>query len=104
MPSDWYTKGMYYPVYERVLILKKDPPPQCEHCQCTLTVCHILVECNHLEPTRKDIFGRRDVVGCFKFHPEFILKNFKDISFIINFNFIKSVIFVFFTALYAVFL
>ena len=27
--------------------LKKDPPLQCEHCQCILTVCHILVECNH---------------------------------------------------------
>ena len=29
-------------------ILRKDPPPQCEHCQCILTVRHILVECNHL--------------------------------------------------------
>ena len=29
-------------------ILKKDPPPQCQHCQCILTVHHILVECNHL--------------------------------------------------------
>ena len=28
-------------------ILKNDPPPQCEHCQCILTVRHILVECNH---------------------------------------------------------
>ena len=25
-------------------ILKNDPPPQCEHCQCILTVSHILVE------------------------------------------------------------
>ena len=37
-------------------ILKKDPPPQCEHCQCILTVLHILVECNHLARTRNDIF------------------------------------------------
>ena len=29
-------------------ILKKDPPPQCEHCQCIPTVRHILVECNHI--------------------------------------------------------
>ena len=28
-------------------ILRKDPPPLCEHSQCILTVCHILVECNH---------------------------------------------------------
>ena len=27
-------------------ILKKDPPPLCEHCQCIMTVRHILVECN----------------------------------------------------------
>ena len=36
-------------------ILKKDPPPLCEHCQCILTVRHILVECNQ---EKKDIFGR----------------------------------------------
>ena len=36
-------------------ILKKDPPPQCEHCQCILTVHHILVECNHFARERKDI-------------------------------------------------
>ena len=42
-------------------ILKKDPPPQCEHCQCILTVRHILMECNHFARERKDIFGRRDV-------------------------------------------
>ena len=28
-------------------ILRKDHPPQCEHCHCILTVRHILVECNH---------------------------------------------------------
>ena len=38
-------------------ILKKDPPPQCEHCQCILTVRHILVECNHLAQTRNDIYA-----------------------------------------------
>ena len=34
-------------------ILRKDPPPQCEHCQCILTVRHILVECNHFARERK---------------------------------------------------
>ena len=53
-------------------ILKKDPPPQCEHCQCILTVRHILVECNHLAQTRNDIFGRCGVVESFQFHPELI--------------------------------
>ena len=50
----------------------KYPPPRCEHCQCILTVRHILVECNHLAQTRNDIFGRC-VVESFKFHPELIL-------------------------------
>ena len=50
-------------------ILRKDPPPVCEHCQCILTVRHILVECNHFARERKYIFGRRDVVESFRFHP-----------------------------------
>ena len=29
-------------------ILKRDHPPQCEHCQCILIVSHGLVECNQL--------------------------------------------------------
>ena len=29
-----------------------------EHCQCILTVRHILVECNHFAPERKDVCGR----------------------------------------------
>ena len=53
-------------------ILKKDPPPQCEHCQCILTVRHILVECTHLAQTRNDIFGRCGVEECFQFHPELV--------------------------------
>ena len=57
-------------------ILKKDPQPQCEHCQCILTVCHILMECNDLARTRNDMFGRC-VVESFKFHPELILNFFK---------------------------
>ena len=62
-------------------ILKKDPPPQCEHCQCILTVRHILVECNHLAQTRNDIFGRCGVVESFQFHPELILNFLKDSEF-----------------------
>ena len=62
-------------------ILKKDPPPQCEHCRCTLTVRHILVECSHLKPTRKDIFGRQCVVGSFQFHPHLVLKFLKETGF-----------------------
>ena len=58
-------------------ILKKDLPPQCEHCQCILTVRHILVECNHLPQTRNDIF---------QFHPELVLKHLRDLNFIQNFK------------------
>ena len=62
-------------------ILKKDPPPQCEHCQCILTVRHILVECNHVARERKDIFGRKDVVELFRFHPTRIVLFLKQIEF-----------------------
>ena len=61
----------------RVFILNKDPPPQCEHCQCTLTVRHILMECDHRKPTRKDIFGNTNILECFQFHPELILNFLK---------------------------
>ena len=54
--------------------LKKDPPPQCEHCQCILTVRHILEECNRLEMTRNYIFGRCGAVESFQLHPELVLK------------------------------
>ena len=61
-------------------ILKKDPPPQCEHCQCILTVRHILVECNHLAQTKNNIFGRCGMVESLQFHPELniILKRNSD--------------------------
>ena len=67
-------------------ILKKNSSPQCEHCQCILTVRHILVECKHLAQTRNYIFGRCGVVESFQFHPELVL-NFKEIlNFILNFK------------------
>ena len=66
-------------------ILKKDPPPQCGHCQCILTVRHILVECNHFARKRKDIFGRRDVVESFRCHPTLIVLYLKQIKFYYKF-------------------
>ena len=66
-------------------ILKKDPPPVCEHCQCNLTVRHILVECNHFAQERKDIFGRRDVVESFRFQPTLIVLFLKQIKFYYTF-------------------
>ena len=66
-------------------ILRKDPPPLCEHCQCILTVHHILVECNHFAQERKDIFGRRDVVESFRFHPTLIVLFLKQILFYYKF-------------------
>ena len=61
-------------------ILRKDPPPLCEHCQCILTVRHILVECNHFAQERKDIFGIRVVVESFRFHPTLIVLFLKQIE------------------------
>ena len=62
-------------------ILKKYPPPRCEHCQCILKVRHSLMECNNFAEKRKDIFGGRDVVESFRFHPTFILFYFKECQF-----------------------
>ena len=45
------------------------------------------VECNHFVQERKDIFGRRDVVESFRFHPSLVLalnKKLKKVSFVIN--------------------
>ena len=62
-------------------ILKKDTPPQCEHCHCILTLRHILVECNHLARTRNDIFGRCGVVESIQFHRELVLTFLTDSEF-----------------------
>ena len=40
---------------------------------------HILVECNHFAQERKDIFGWRDMVESFRFHPTLILFFLKQI-------------------------
>ena len=37
----------------RLYYLRKDPPPQCEHCQCILTVRHILVERDNCAEKKK---------------------------------------------------
>ena len=57
-----------------VYLAQRSPPPQCEHCQCILTVRHILVECNQLAQTRNDVFSRCGVVESLQFHPELFLK------------------------------
>ena len=59
--------------------------PLCEHCQSNLTVRHILVESNHFAQKRKDIFGRRDVVESFRFHPSLIVLFLKQIEFYYKF-------------------
>ena len=65
--------------------LRKDPPPQFEHCQCILTVRNILVECNHFDQQRTDIFSGRDVVESLRFHLTLIVIFIKQTEFYINF-------------------
>ena len=70
-------------IFTHSYILKKDPPPQCERYQeYILTVRHMLVECNQ---ERKDIFGRRDVVESFRFHPTLVLTFLKECQFCYKF-------------------
>ena len=81
--------------------IKKYPPPQCEHCQCILTVRHILVECNRLAQTRN---GRCGVVESLQFHPELVLICFNDILiFIQNFNSIKLIFYLLHRSLHWIF-
>ena len=67
-------------VHRHLYTVKKDPQPQCEHCQCILTVRHILVECNHLAQTRKDISARREVMESFRSYPTFVPLFFKRLT------------------------
>ena len=57
--------------------------------QCILTVRHILVEYNHFAQEKEDIFGRRDEVESFRFHPTLILF-FKDCLFYTKFYFVYN--------------
>ena len=41
--------------------------------------------CNHFAQERKDIFGRRDVVESFRFHPTLIVLFLKQIEFYYKF-------------------
>ena len=61
--------------------LNKYSLPRCEHCQCILTVQHILVECNHFAEKRTDVFGKRNVMESFRFHPTLILLYIKECQF-----------------------
>ena len=50
-------------------ILAVERSPQYEHCQCVLTVHHILVRCpHHLQPVRGDVFGNKGIMELFQFH------------------------------------
>ena len=79
-----------------------DPPLQREYCQCVLTVRHILVECNNFAEKRKDIFGGRELVELFTFHPTLILCYLKSVLFYVLMYIL--VINYFYTALYTVFI
>ena len=67
-------------------ILNKYPPPWCEHCQCILTICHILVECNHFAEKKGKIYlVKTNMVKSFRFHPTLILLYFKECQFYTRF-------------------
>ena len=51
-----------------------------EHCRCILKVRHILVGCNHLAQTKKDILGSRDVVELFRMNECLTTNQHKKIS------------------------
>ena len=62
----------------------KDPPPQCEQCQCTLTVHYILVECNSFAE-KEDLLGERDEEESFRFNTTLIVLYLKECQFYTKF-------------------
>ena len=38
-------------------LLNRQDQPQCSHCDCALTVAHVLLECNHYEMVRQRYFN-----------------------------------------------
>ena len=58
-----------------------------------------MVECNHFAEKRKDIFGKRNVMESFRFHPTFIVLYLKKCKCFNKFEIIYVC-----TALYTVFI
>ena len=46
-------------------LLKGEPPPECEHCHCPLTVKHILLECGHYSRIRRKYYTVASVTSLF---------------------------------------
>ena len=46
-------------------IVKNEQPPRCDLCDEQLTVKHILIECNHLTPTRNRFYRARNMRDLF---------------------------------------
>ena len=66
-----------------MLVLVGDSPPQCEHCQCilTVTVHDMLVIHPHLHLVRNDVLGHGTVVEMFRFHSQHIITFFRETGF-----------------------
>ena len=76
MPDDAWFCGLlrvYHLVQDFPTSALEDAPRQCAHCQCILTVSYIYMECNQFALTRKDIFGKRDVVESFRLYTTLVL-------------------------------
>ena len=82
-------------------ILKREPSPQCEYCQCILTVRHMLVKCDQFVQEKKDIFGTQDVEA-FRFHPTLILSFLKECQFYYTFLIEATVNFILHSSLHCV--
>ena len=84
IPSDWRKASIIHQhrsyTYNAFIHLKKDHPPQCEHCQCILTVATFWWSAIILLK-KGDIFGGRDVVESFWFQPTLILFYLKECQF-----------------------
>ena len=69
----------------------RECPPQCEHCQCLLTVRQILVRCPHLQAIRDDVFGHEGVMESSRFHIQLFINLLRE-SFIVDFIYLIQLV------------
>jgi len=70
--------------------LNRQDQPECSHCDCALTVAHVLLECNHYNVVRQRYFN----VSCLTWStPEIFLVLLEILGFIVfcDFSFIHVI-------------
>ena len=79
--QDWMRLSSVLVIHSWVLFWLVQSASVCTLPVCILTVHHILVRCPHLQPLRDDVFVNEGVMESFRFHPQLIIKLFRETDF-----------------------